>query len=132
MHNIYDCVESFIPLLDTEYHPVLGRKGIAVPLQISFNKKDCFHLMGLQYLIDRPELNRDRGRIFDEIKKRKITLKTKIFLFFYPKINLVNTFAVPFFPKVKKTTQKDRPPGLFYSSRKLRFLPVKRKFSIIT
>lgn len=29
--------------------------------------------MGLQYLKDRPELSRDRRKIFDEIKERKIT-----------------------------------------------------------
>lgn len=39
----------------------MGRKGVAVTLRISFDKKDCLHLMGLQYLVDRPELSRDRG-----------------------------------------------------------------------
>ena len=29
--------------------------------------------MGLQYLTDRPELVRDRGKVFDEIKEHKIT-----------------------------------------------------------
>lgn len=29
--------------------------------------------MGLQYLTDRPELSRDRGKIFDEIKARVLT-----------------------------------------------------------
>lgn len=72
MHNIYDCVDTFTSLLDTEYHLVLGRKGVSVTLNISFHKKDCFHLMGLQYLTDRPELSRDRGKIFDEIRERKI------------------------------------------------------------
>lgn len=73
MHNIYDCVDSFISLLDTEYKLILGRKGEAVSLNITFDKKDCFHLMGLQYLTDRPELSRDRGKIFDEIKARVLT-----------------------------------------------------------
>lgn len=77
MHNIYDCVESFASLLDTEYHLVLGRKGISVSLDISFDKRDCFHLMGLQYLTDKPELRSDRGKIFDQIRERKIT-KDKI------------------------------------------------------
>ena len=31
------------------------------------NKVECFHLRGLQYLTDRPELVRDRGKIFDQI-----------------------------------------------------------------
>lgn len=68
MHDIYDCIDSFTSLLDTQYHLILGRKGVLVKLNISFDKKDCFHLMGLQYLKDRPELNRDRGLVFDEIK----------------------------------------------------------------
>jgi hypothetical protein len=74
MRNIYDCVESFIQLLNTEYEIILGRKGIAVTINLAFDKKDCYHLMGLQYLIDRPELNRDRGKIFDEIQKHIITI----------------------------------------------------------
>ena len=73
MHNIYDCANSFASLLDTEYQLILGRKGEAVSLKITFDKKDCFHLMGLQYLTDRPELSRNRGKIFDEIKTRVLT-----------------------------------------------------------
>lgn len=73
MNNIYDYIDSFTSLLDTEYHLILGRKGISLSLIISFNKKDCFHLMGLQYLKDRPNLSRDRSEIFNEIKERKIT-----------------------------------------------------------
>lgn len=73
MWNIYDCVDTFFSLLNTEYNVILGRKGKAVTLVVTFDKKDCYHLMGLQYLIDRPELNRDRGKIFDAIRERKIT-----------------------------------------------------------
>ena len=68
MRTVVDCVSSFIPLLSTEYEIVLGRKNVAVKRIITFDKKDCFHLMGLQYLTDRPELRRDRGKIFDEIQ----------------------------------------------------------------
>lgn len=87
MHNIYDCVVSFSSLLDTEYYMILGRKGVSVSLHITFDKKDCFHLMGLQYLTDRPQLNRDRGRIFDEIKERKITAEHVETSDFYQKIS---------------------------------------------
>ena len=66
-------MDSFASLLDTEYQLILGRKGEAVSLKITFDNKDCFHLMGLQYLTDRPELSRDRGKIFDEIKTRVLT-----------------------------------------------------------
>lgn len=72
MHHIYNCVDAFSNLLDVEYHLVLGKKGIATELQIAFDKRDCFHLMGLQYLKDRPNLNKDREKIFDSIMERKI------------------------------------------------------------
>ena len=86
MHNIYDCIDSFTLLLDTAYHFVLGRKGVSVTLDISFDKKDCFHLMGLQYLTDRAELRRDRGKVFDEIRERKITAEQVETSEFYEKI----------------------------------------------
>lgn len=73
MRNVFDCVVTFEKLLDKEYHLILGRKGIAVSLQINFDKKECFHLMGLQYLTDRPELFHDREKIFDSIRGRQIT-----------------------------------------------------------
>jgi hypothetical protein len=86
MRNIYDCVDVFFPLLNTEYELILGRKGVAVNLDICFDKKDCYHLMGLQYLIDRPELNQDRGRIFDAIRERAITTEQVESSDFYKKI----------------------------------------------
>lgn len=60
--------------INTEYEIILGRKGVAVTLKITFDKKDCFHLMGLQYLADRPELSRDRGKVFDAILEGKISI----------------------------------------------------------
>lgn len=86
MQNIKDCVNAFLPLLNTEYEIVLGRKGVAVTLRIAFDKKDCFHLMGLQYLIDRPELNRDRGKVFDGIVAGSITTEQVESSDFYKKI----------------------------------------------
>lgn len=56
-----DCVSTFVPLLSTEYKIILGRKGVAVKLIITFDKEDCFHLMGLQYPRNGLELRRDRG-----------------------------------------------------------------------
>ena len=40
MRDIKDCVNAFLPLLNTEYEIVLGRKGVAVTLRIAFNKKE--------------------------------------------------------------------------------------------
>ena len=78
MKNILDCVNAFEALLDTRYKLVLGRKGVAVSLCVEFDKKDCYHLVGLQYLKDRPELSRDRGKVFDEIISGKISLDDKV------------------------------------------------------
>lgn len=86
MRNILDCVTAFLLLLNTEYEIIIGRKGIAVTLRITFDKKDCFHLMGLQYLADRPELNRDREKIFDEIVAGRITTEQIESSDFYKKI----------------------------------------------
>jgi len=86
MRDVKDCITAFLPLLNTEYEIVLGRKGVAVSLRILFDKKDCFHLMGLQYLLDRPELNRNRSRVFDEIVAGSITTEQIESSDFYMKI----------------------------------------------
>ena len=86
MRSISDCISTFLLLLDTEYEIVLGRKGVAVTVRIVFDKKDCFHMMGLQYLKDRPELNRDRGKVFDEIVTGVITASKLETSDFYGKI----------------------------------------------
>lgn len=86
MRNIVDCVNAFLPLLNTEYELILGRKGVAVTLHLTFDKKDCFHLMGLQYLIDRPELKKDRGKVFDDIVAGNITTEHIETSDFYHKI----------------------------------------------
>ena len=72
-----------LSLLNVQYLFILGRKNTSVSLRICFDKKDCFHLMGLQYLTDRPKLSRDRGKIFDEIKNRKITITQIESSYFY-------------------------------------------------
>lgn len=86
MRNAHDCVASFNKLLDKEYLLVLGRKNVSVELRITFDKKDCFHLMGLQYLVDRPELVHDRGKIFDAIRDGKISVEQLESSDFYHKI----------------------------------------------
>lgn len=86
MRNVYDCVEAFGRLLDKKYHLILGRKNKSVNLQIKFDKKECFHLMGLQYLTDRPELFHDRTKIFDAISEHRITKEQLEASNFYYKI----------------------------------------------
>ena len=86
MRTVLDCMNAFKALLTTEYVIILGRKGVSVTLRLRFDKKDCFHLMGLQYLADRPELNRDRGKIFDEISNGIINIEKIESSDFYSKI----------------------------------------------
>ena len=73
VHTIYDCVDAFSKLLYTEYEIILGRKNQKVTLRVQFNKKDLYHLLGFQYLKDRPELNHDREKIFNALIRRKIS-----------------------------------------------------------
>ena len=72
MCRIYDCVDKYVALLDTKYYLIIGRKNIALELNLYFDKKDCYHLMGLQYIKDRPELHIDRGVVFDAILHRTL------------------------------------------------------------
>lgn len=86
LYNIYDCVDAFSQLLNTRYEITIGRKGISQILIIQFDKSVCYHLMGLQYLKDREELNKNRSIVFDEIKNRKINNKHLEKSAFYEKI----------------------------------------------
>lgn len=76
MNNIHTCVERFSSLLATEYEITLGRRNTAVTLQLSFDKEDCFHLMGLQHLKDLPNLKRSRAKVFDDIAAHRIKAET--------------------------------------------------------
>ena len=87
MGDIYKCVNAFSELLNVEYEFVLGRKGVSVSIKVGFDKKDCYHLMGLQYLTDRPELRRDRGKIFDAILSHEIDKQRVESSTFYNMIN---------------------------------------------
>lgn len=86
MHNVHDCVEAFSKLLNVQYKIIIGRKGKAITLVIDFCKEDCFHLMGLQYLKDRPDLNKSRELIFDNILSKKTSVNHIESSHFYSKI----------------------------------------------
>lgn len=72
MRNIYDSVDAFQHLLDIEYIFILGRKGKKLSFELRFEKDECHHLLGLQYLEDVPNLRGDRNKIFDGLYSRKI------------------------------------------------------------
>ena len=51
--------------------------------------------MGLQYLVDRPELSRDRGKVFDEIADGTIAIEKIESSDFYKKIEQrIHFFAI--------------------------------------
>ena len=60
------CAQAFNNLIGTKYIIHLGRAGKLAKFTVTFEKEDCFHLMGLHYLIDRRD-NRNRGLILDEL-----------------------------------------------------------------
>ena len=64
--TLYRCLTAFQILLGTKYHIVLGRSGKSVSFDITFTEYDCHHLMGIHYLLDRPD-RRSRARIFQEL-----------------------------------------------------------------
>ena len=72
MRNIYDSVQAFQKLLQTEYRFVLGRKGRQTVFALRFDKAHCFHLIF-------PESTRDfteRQPRFTLLQKTKIDLAT--------------------------------------------------------
>jgi hypothetical protein len=73
MDRLKECAEVFSGLLDTKYILKLGRKNVLTELELVFDKKDFYHLIGLQKLVDISNLKKDRGIIFDEIMRGNIT-----------------------------------------------------------
>lgn len=63
---ILDCVQSFSNLLSIRYGLVLGKAGKQHAFDLTFRKDDLHHLMGLHYLLDRPD-RRSRTRIFEDL-----------------------------------------------------------------
>ena len=60
------CAQAFNNLIGTKYIIHLGRAGKLAKFAVTFEKEDCFHLMGLHYLIDRRD-NRNRGIVLDDL-----------------------------------------------------------------
>lgn len=77
-----DLINHLGRLLEIEYYFVLGRKGKQIEVKLNFDKKDFFHLMGLQKCKDISELKQDRGKIFDELLKGNLYDKIKKSVFY--------------------------------------------------
>lgn len=87
MAEITTAFSSFEKLLPIKYCFILGRKGVTVTINLSFDKRDCFHLAGLQHLEDIAKLKRDRAKVFDEIISGKLPEDHLIGSIFYNQIS---------------------------------------------
>ena len=67
MDKLKEAALLFQKLLGVKYKIILGKKGKLTEFYIDFNKEDFFHLIGLQYLKDLPQLKKNRAFIFDKI-----------------------------------------------------------------
>lgn len=76
----------FQNLIKFEYDIVLGKKKKLICFTIRFREIDFFHLIGLQYLKDLPQLKKDREIIFNQILSGEISETTIAKSSFYPTI----------------------------------------------
>ncbi len=76
MDSLKKAALVFQELLDCEYEIVLGKKKKLYSFVLEFRKQDFFHLAGLQYLKDIPQLKKSREVIFDEIINGILTEET--------------------------------------------------------
>ena len=65
---IKQCQQIFNKLLTTEYVFVLGRKGQSETIVLNFDTTDFYHIVGLQYLEDLPQLQGARDRVYQRLK----------------------------------------------------------------
>ena len=74
MGNILLSAQAYEKLLDIEYQIIIGRKNKTISLAIDFEASNFFHLSGLQYLEDIPDILRSRRDIvFNKILNGIIT-----------------------------------------------------------
>lgn len=76
MDLLKKCAMAFEHLLGYKYHFVIGRKGVSREFDLTFDKADFHHLIGLHKLRDIAQIQQGmRSKIFDDILSGKITLK---------------------------------------------------------
>lgn len=73
MDKLRNCAIIFQQLFDIEYKIILGRKNVNTEIILGFNKKDFFHLIGLQKLIDVEFPTKNKEKIYDLILENHIT-----------------------------------------------------------
>ena len=76
MDSLKTAATAFQCLLPIRYKIILGKKHRLTELEIGFDKTDFFHLAGLQYLKDIPQLKAKRNILFDEVLNGTIAFDT--------------------------------------------------------
>lgn len=94
MDKLKECALAYQNLLFTKYKIILGRKNKLSEILLCFDKKEFFHMIGLQKLIDLPYLKKDRGKIFDMIISGKITYSDIAKSSFFYKNENIGTFGI--------------------------------------
>lgn len=75
MDKLYESAKAFSVLTDIEYHLIIGRKGKAVTLHVTFEPAQFHHLAGLHKLKDLALASRNREGVFRDILQGKYTLE---------------------------------------------------------
>lgn len=78
MDKLADCALAFEKILDVQYRMIVARKGKATELLVGFAIQDFHHLMGLGKLKDLRLATMNRGIVFKEILKQKISYRTAL------------------------------------------------------
>ena len=64
--KLLSCAQEYNKSIGTSYIIHIGRAGKLIKFKIVIRESDCFHLMGLHYLKDRPE-SRKRQKVFNDL-----------------------------------------------------------------
>lgn len=73
MDKLQKCAVSFMNLFGKEYHIIAGSKNKLIQLDLVFEKKHFYHLVGLEKLSDIQKIRGNVCKIFDKIIQGKIT-----------------------------------------------------------
>lgn len=74
MDKLQECAKSFERLIDKKYHIIIGRKGKTIDLEITFEKINFHHLVGLHKLKDIEAISGKRADVFEDILSGKISI----------------------------------------------------------
>lgn len=72
-NTLLQVTKQFEELLTIEYLMIIGRKGKAKVIHLTFNEKDFFHLAGLHKLSDISDFHEARNKYFERILAEELT-----------------------------------------------------------